>query len=68
MRPSTAKAVCCIPLIAALVAVGDAACAADAATGDDPIALALNPRPQVKDNSIKLLGELGVDVYRDDGS
>ena len=29
-------------------------------------ALALNPRPQVKDNSIQLLGELGVDVYRDD--
>ncbi len=28
-------------------------------------ALALNPRPQVKANSIKLLRELGVDVYRD---
>ncbi len=29
-------------------------------------ALALNPRPQVKDNSIKLLAELGIDVYRED--
>ncbi len=28
-------------------------------------ALALKPRPEVKDNSIKLLRELGVDVYRD---
>ncbi len=28
-------------------------------------ALALNPKPEVKDNSIKLLKELGVDVYRD---
>ena len=28
-------------------------------------ALALNPRPEVKENSIKLLRELGIDVYRD---
>ncbi len=27
--------------------------------------LALNPRPQVKESSIKLLRELGIDVYRD---
>ncbi len=29
-------------------------------------ALALKPRPEVKNNSIKLLRELGVDVYRED--
>ncbi len=29
-------------------------------------ALSLGPRPQVKENSIQLLKELGVDVYRDD--